>query len=272
MADPHLTYPTVPGSGEVYVKGLSDVAKLYPKEWKQEADAPVRDAIGTGLTVALQELQVAVGYSAAQSDPLRATDRYLLGLAEDRGFVPAPNEAQEAFRARISDTPGLVTYDAILALVTDLLAPYTPIAPRLFDSVEDRYFVTDGAGAYHSFVGAPPDYPDRLYPQHAAVNDGVTLTQSHPPGAWVFGDCVGRYFVVIVPDFSPRDVALSLPYAGTGFSDSFFVGDGTGSSVSSYVLTEFQTALTVYQSIVNAVERLSGQGIRWQLFADPNLT
>lgn len=272
MADPHLTYPTVPGSGEVYVKGPDDVLKLLPGDWKREPDAPVRDAIVAGLTALLQELQAAAGYSAAQADPLRATDRYLTGLADDRGFVPAPGEAQEAFRNRLSDTPALVSYDAVVALVSGLLVSHSAVLPRVFDSVLDRWFVTDGTGAYHSYVGAPPDYPDRLYPHHAAINDGVVLPQSHPTGAWVFGDCIGRYFVVIVPDISPRDSDIALPFNGTVFDGAFYIGDGSSDLNTSFVLAEFQTALTVYQTIVNAVERISGQGIRWQLYADPNLT
>ncbi len=272
MSDPHITYPTVPGSGEVYVKDLSDILKLLPGEWKSEASAPIRDAIASALLGVLQELQAAVGYSAAQADALRATDRYLTGLADDRGYVPAPSEDIETFRARLSDTPELVTYDAIVALVSDILAIHSPTPPRVFDSVLDRWFVTDGTGAYHSYVGAAPDYPDRLYPHHADVNDGISLPQSHPTGAWAFGDCIGRYFVVVVPDISPRDTDISLPYDGTVSDGAFYIGDGTSSLSSSFILAEFQTALTVYQTIANAVERISGQGIRWQLFADPNLT
>lgn len=272
MSDPHLTYPTVPGSGEVYVKGDDDVLKIVPGEWKGETEAPVRDAIVAALTATIQELQASAGYAAAQADPLRATDRYLLGLAEDRGFVPAPGEGEDEFRARLSDTPALVSYAAIVALVSEILAPHTTILPRVFDAVLDGFFVTDGTGDYRSYVGSPPDYPDRLYPHHAAVNDGVSLPQSHPTGAWVFGDCVGRYFVVIVPDITPQDSEVSYAFNGEDLPDAFFGGDGTSLENASFVLTEYQTALTVYQTIVNAVERITGQGIRWQLFADPNLT
>lgn len=272
MADPHITYPTVPGSGEVYVKDDADVLKLLPGEWKRESEAPIRDAIVSALTATIQELQTAAGYAAAQADPLRATDRYLLGLADDRGFIPAPGEDEDEFRARLSDTPALVSYDAIVALISEILAPHTTILPRVFDAVLDGYFVTDGTGEYRSYVGAPPDYPDRLYPHHASVNDGVSLPQSHPTGAWVFGDCGGRYFVVVVPDISPLDALASYSYNGEDLSDAFFASDGTTPANGTFVLTDFQTALTVYQTIVNAVERISGQGIRWQLFADPDLT
>lgn len=269
--DPHLTYPTVPGSGEVYVKETGDVSKLLPGEWRT-ANAPARDAIVAALTATLQELQASVGYSAAQSDPLRATERYLRGLAEDRGFSPAPGEEEETFRNRLSDTPEMVSYDAIVSLASEIIAPHSAILPRVFDATLDRCFITDGSGAYHSYVGAPPDYPDRLYPHHAAVNDGISLPQSHPTGAWLFGDCIGRYFVIITPDISPRDADLALPYDGTVSDGALYLGDGSSVDNTSFVLEEFQTALTVYQTIVNAVERISGQSIRWQLFADPNLT
>lgn len=283
MADPVLTYPTVPGAGEVYVKDVDDVKRILPAEWKEKDDAPVRDAFLAALTAIMQELQVKGGYAAAQSDILRATDRYLSGLAEDRGFTKAPGEATEAFRARILQIPDLVTFDAIVAAVNAILAPFTPILCRAFDSVQDRWFVTDGTAAFHSYVGknVAPYYPDRLYQDHAvAVNGGVFIPQSQPTGAWCFGDTVGRYFVIVVPDISPRDSSLQFCYDGTGpHTDAAYIADGsnTASQESSgtdatFVFTQLQTALAVYQSIVNTVERISGQGIRWQLYADPSLT
>lgn len=398
----------LPGAGDLVVSGPADVLAVAPGfvQQAQGSPAPVRDALVAALDGLHEKYQEQAGYAAAQCDILRATDQYLVGLAEDRGYFPQPGEAQEAFRARVVGAPAQVTPAAIIAVINAILAPFTSIQCEYFESSLDRMFLTDGTAPFHAFwLGLPgaspgdasPQYTDRLYRDDALPGgaNAVSVPNRDPGGAWVFGDDFGRYFVVRVPaikdtatsliysglsqttitdalifsgqatlntighDFQPSDAGKAITVVGAGpaggnlvtsilaFNTStqvvlaanasttvgptnaifasfimqgpndtappelggaeagaqenngtviaepvatggnlattaggrgFFVGDGSNTSgaeadgsVALFLFNGAQSAAATYQSMVNAVERIKGQSIRWMLVTDPNL-
>jgi hypothetical protein len=204
-------------------------------------------------------------------------------------------------------TPDLVTPAAILAVANALLTPWTTSVAQYLESALDRLFLSDGTATWHSFVGASPSYPDRLYPDDAAQNDGFVRPQSDPGAAWVFGDEIGRYFLLRIPEVAPVDVTLvyngtllaptdaSVPELGGGDATSYpalgpgqlpptsggdglFVGDGSNTSgaeadgsVATFLFPPLSDPLSVYQQLASAIERIKGQSIRWALLVDPTL-
>ena len=399
----------IPGAGDLVVSGPPDVLAVAPGfvQQAQGAPAPVRDALVAGLDGVNERYQELAGYAAAQCDVLRATDMYLVGLAEDRGYFQQPGEGQEAFRSRVIGVPSQVTPAAIVAAVNAILAPFTTVQCQYLESVGDRVFLTDGTAPFHSFwVGASgaapgdasPQYPDRLYRDDARTGgvNAVSVPNRDPGGPWAFSDVVGRYFVLRVPvvqdtsvslayfgittaiagggtmtsgnnvlsissgaAFFPSDVGDAIAVSGAGpiggllFATiaavvtplqvtittnastnvstavatwgrpnfvgpndvvapelggaeagaqqtsgsvvteptptagnlattaggrGLFVADGSNTSgaeadgrVALFLYSGGQSALATYQSMVNAVERIRGSGVRWMLYADPNL-
>jgi hypothetical protein len=105
-----------------------------------------------------------------------------------------------------------VTPASIVAAANAILAPVTSVQAQYFESVLDRLYLTDGTLPWHSFVGTvSPTYFDRLYRDDAGVN-GTQVPNREPGGGWVFGDEIGRYFVLRVPVVGDTDLALA--YAG----------------------------------------------------------
>src|SRR5712692_5779116 len=121
-------FSVIPQGGDLPVTSVADVIATLPATLLPNQPAPVRDALCTALAAAAIRHQELGAYAAAQCDVLRATDQYLIGLAQDRGFYQQPNEAQEAFRQRLIAIPSLVTPTAIVTLVNALLSPHTTIA------------------------------------------------------------------------------------------------------------------------------------------------
>jgi len=287
MPELPFTPPAVPGGGDLPVRSTEDVKTLLPKGIQQAENAPVRDALVEALTKIAFSWQEAASAAAAQADIGRATDQFLVGAAEDRSSAKQLSESDAAFRARALAVPATVSRKAIVDAVNAILAPFTAIQCRVFDSILDRMYVFNGSGpnTSHCYVSAPsasgnifsgPNYPDRLYPEYAAQNGGAFLPNSSPGGAWAFGDCVGRYFVVRVPDLAPVfashafTTGQTLPSPGTHHL-YVFTGAATNNDFRAYVSGNSLTAIAVYQAIVNSVNNLIGQSMRWQLFVDPNL-
>lgn len=209
----------VPGGGDLVVTSSSDVIAAMPGfvQFAQGFPAPIRDAIAAGLAGIQLRYQEESAYAAAQCDVLRATDYYLTSLGQDRGVFQQPNEAQEAYRARILSIPAQVTPQAIVTAANAVLAQFTTVQCEYLESALDRWYITDGTLTWHAFVGpVSPTYFDRLYRDDVATN-GTLIPNREPGGDWVFADENGRYFVLRIPVVADTDLALS--YAG--FNDTF---------------------------------------------------
>ena len=307
MAKLPARLPIVPSAGDLPVESSDDVLAALPAFVRATDSAPVRDAIAAGLSAILKRHQLLSAYGAAQSDLLRATGLYLEGLCEDQGIFKQAGEDQEALRARALTTPDLVTPEAILAAANGILAPWTRGHAQYMESGLDRMFVSDGTADWHSFVGAAPSYPDRLYPDDAARNGGAVRAQSDPGGAWIFGDNIGRFFILRVPVVANVDV--SLVYSGAKIASAdvdaperggaepaayppltmgdlppasggrgLFIADGSDAlgaesdgSVATFMFAPLSDPLSVYQAVATAVERIKGHSIRWALVADARL-
>ena len=170
----------------------------------------------------------------------------------------------------------VVTPQAILEAADALLAPYTTIKCQYFESVLDRWFLTGAVSVWRSYIGASPDYPDRYYDSRP---------QSSPGGAWTFADNGGRYFVLRVPVIDSLNGAHMFLFDGTvlpgpenGHAEAAWIADGsdTGGTESTGVTATFVSvgggaALDIYQSVADAVNSIIPAGVRWQLYADPDL-
>jgi hypothetical protein len=245
----------------------------------------VLDALVEALTEIALAWEDAGSIAAAEADIPTATDQFLTGLADDRDLHRAEGEANVPLRERILTGTGATDNLSILAAVGAILERFTAKKAHLFDSILDRWYVSDPQeyATYHSFIGRTPRYLDRLYPSDAALNDGVVRPQSEPGGSYAFGDRVGRAFVLRVPDISPIDTvhafcfdqALSGPgYGATpyGLGLRMFIGDGTQSHAASFISSGNRSARAVYQAIADKVNTLCGHGVRWMLVVDPKLT
>lgn len=269
------------GGGALPVSSADEILALFPTFVRNSDPAPVRDALIAALLEIHLEYQRRSEYSAAQSNVLRSTDAFLADFGNQRNVIQAQGEDQEAYRARMLVPQDYVTPKAILAAADSLLAPYTHVKSRYAESILDRWYVHDGgAHAWHSFVfanaeTATPLYPDRLYADDAAANDGFVVPQREPMGAMAFTGGGGRTFVLRVPDLSPLDNAFSSvfqePVVPTLRRFGFFIGDGSVGQNGAYIRATSSTALRIYQTIVNVIERIKGHSIRWTLYADPRL-
>ncbi len=269
--------PFLPAGGDLPIVDEDGIRRELPAQMQGDAaQAPVREALVSAQLAIFLAWQFASAWAAQQSDPTRAESLYLDGCGEDRSCFRQQGEIDETYQARMLAIPEIVTPEAILAAAGAILAPYSNVRPHLFEGT-DRWFVNDGGSpGWHSFIGAPPSYPDRYYDDRP---------QSWPGGAWVFADDYGHYFVLRVPVIDNLDGSHLYPLDGTVGADQFggdiaaaWIADGsdTGGSessgaVASFVSVGFGTALDVYQAIVNSVEAIRGQGVRWMLYADPNL-
>ena len=266
------------------VRDLGDVLAVLPAEYDTD-DHPVLDALAKGLLAMLREHGRRADYAAAQADVTRATDIYLDGLGNDRTSPRAAGEPDYEYRLRTCAWKEIATPTAIIATANAILAPHTTAQPQLFESILDRWYVhdgTDGDGgpaAYTAFVGdglsnVAPSYPDRLYRDDIAANEGFVRPQSSPGGAIVFEDGNGRMFVLRIPELNDTDSPRSFAFAdGATDSEGFFVSDGTGgpSEGLAFVSNNYRTADETYQAIANSVQQIKGHGVRFLLLVDRKL-
>lgn len=279
-----LVDPTALTTGDLPVRSSADVLAVLPAKYRRPDDAPVRDAIVAALTAICLEWQRRAAHAAGQSDVSHATDRYLQGLGEDRTLAQAETEPQEAYRARLLGAPDLVTRSAILAICNAALALYTSIKARVFESVLDRMYIDDGSGsAIHGFVQADPSYLDRMYPDDSVANGGAVRAQSCPFGSWVFPESIGRQLVVELPDVSPIADARAYVFDATPIATEgdirAWVSDGSNpsgseadGSVITFVGSDLQTAIDLYQSVADSINTAAGSGIRFTLLVEPAMT
>lgn len=281
MATPPILEPIAPRSGELPIYSSDDVQKLLPAPYKNSPKKPVLDAHLEALTEIALAWEDAATDAAAESDTATADDQYLDGQGEDHTVHRAADESNDDYRARMVATPKLVTVAAILEAVNSILAPLTTVQAELFDSILDRLFITDGTLRWHSFIGANPQYFARLYPDDHVANGERVRPQSRPGGAWVGGDHVGRMLVLRVPNLgglanhhafvfssSAVDAATSIAIDP---KKRMFVGNGSQSTAASFVADTSITAQGVYQAIVDKINGVLGQSIRWKLVVDPHL-
>ncbi len=280
MSSPPIVPPIIPVSGELAVKDSSDIQALLPGKIRESPAKPLLDNLIEALAEIALAWQDAGSDAAAQSDVATSTDQYLDGLASDRSLHRAGEEDNAPFRARVVAVPALVDAVSVRATADAILARYTTKTTKLFDSILDRLYITDGTASWHSFIGDSPQYPDRLYPDDADLNGGVVRPASDPGCARVFPDHVGREFVLRVPDISGLDEDHMFVFdqntfnPGAGEIDPTmraFIGDGSQDDPASFVALGPQSALDVYQSIADNVERIIGAGFRWELLVDPAL-
>lgn len=257
---------------KVPVTSPADVKAELPTIIKQSQNAPVRDALTAAMAEMFKAHQDASKYAADQASVDRATGIYLAGLASDHGIVPASGESNDSLRSRIFDAPLIVTPQAIINAINAIVLPYTTVRPQIFEEIDCNFITDDTASFDSSFVSANPRYPDRLYEDDAAENDGYSRPQSQPGGFWTFGDEVGRYFVIRLPPLEAADEDFA-------FLEESFISDNTNASGSeldgtdiTFVFGENMTADELYAAVVTAVEKIKGQGFRFQVYVDPELT
>lgn len=266
---------TISGNSDLPVNTSADVLAVFPAFIRKPDTALVRDAIVAMLTVIFQDMQSKSEYAAWQSDILYATGVYLTGLGNDRGFEKHAGETDEQFRARVLQIPQLVTPAAILAAVNSILSSYTSFHARYMEASVDRLFIADGTTTWKSFIGASPSYYTRLYEGDSAANGGVFIPGRGINGAWVFSDTIGRYFVLRIPPLIGSDDQHSFILAGAGS----FINDGTNvsgteatGSVATFMFADRQSAIDIYTTIVNTVNRIKGSSIRWMLYVDARIS
>ena len=270
--------PVLPSGGDLPVRTTADVLAAYPDHVRREVNAPVRDALIEAKTEMFLGYQEHVDYAAAQSDPTRATGLYLEEFTNEVGIFKQDGEKDESLRERYFAVPELVTPEAIKGAVDSILAPFTTKTCFLCESVLDRWFVSDGASSWHSFVGdgtsdMTPDYPDRRY---------ATRAGSSPGGALAFSDGEGRFFILRIPNISATADAAAVAADGAAVLNGegvdvsatrLYADDGTDADGSSamFVFAGLGSADSVYQAIVNTVETIRGHGIRVRLLVDSKL-
>lgn len=259
---------TTLGGGDLPVVDGADVREVLPNEIQVSDNAPVRDAITDAFAAGFIEYQSLAERAAAQVDPTRATGDYLRSIAEEKGVVPTKGESDASIRARLFNTAPIVTPDAIVARVSEIIAPYTDSEATFFEPELDGLFVCDGTADY-GFIGADPGHYDRLYPDDAAVN-GTYIPNSSPGGAAV-STGIPRTFVIRVPALEGADD--NFAFVSTDDDDGSYLTDG--SEVSDYdptfLYADTLTADELYQIIIGTVETIKGQGISWTMFVDPTL-
>lgn len=277
-----LSLPIIPSSVDIVVRDAVDVLSVLPEEYLTDSH-PALDALAAGLLGMLVEHQARADYAAAQGDVTRATDEYLDGLAGDRGSHRASGETNSAYRERTTAWKEIATPEAIVGVVNGILEGVTTREAQVFESVLDRWYVTDGtdgsggAPAFFSFVGDGlaemcPNYPDRLYEDDEAANGGYVRPQSSPGGALAFADGFGRMFVVRVPQLNDVDAPRVYGADGTTPDEpSMFVATTASAAGLAFMSNDYLTADETYQAIVDAVQRIKGHGVRFKLLVDRKL-
>jgi hypothetical protein len=235
---------------------------------------PIRDLLVDALAGLLQLYEARSDHAVAQSDITRSVEQYLTALARDRDAGRAQGEADGALRARTLDR-SCVTETAIAAAVNAILALVTDEPCALVDSALDRWFIhdgTDGNGGppkWHSFVGGPPNYPDRYFADDSANTGGVTRPFSAVGGARLFAGTLGRLLLLRVPDLGYQLLDAALVFDGTVVPEfGFFVGDGAAPPGGGFIDVSSAEPVAIYGAIANLMETALGQSVRWEMISD----
>lgn len=263
------------------VRSSEDVLRHLPAELLLPESDPIRDLLVDALAGLLQSYEARSDHAVAQSDVTRAIAQYLSALADDRSAGRARGEGDEALRARALDS-GCVTETMIARGVNAILSLYTSTECELNDAALDRWFIhdgTDGNGGpaqWHSFVGAGPNYPDRLFSDDAVNNGGYSRPNSAVGGARLYSDAIGRHLLLRVPDlgFQNRDAAFTMNGVSPtndllqGNEGGFFVGNSSNPAIAAFLNATEGDAEAVYRAIYNFMDGALGQSIRWTMISD----
>lgn len=264
--------------GDLPVTTSDDVLEVLPAPIRRPETAVVRDAFCEAFGEGFLEYQRRSEYAAAQCDPLRAEGLYLADLAEEREVVRGPGESEASLRSRLWLAPTIVTPDAVAAAVNALLAPYTTKTCKISEIELDGWFNYSGTEYDGGFIGVSPRYPDRLYVDDAAENDGVYIADCEPGGC-IPGWGLGRSFHLRIPVIDgDDDFAFVLDPTDVDDNDVMAIGDGSDTAgaesdgtVATSVFIDLQTAQQVYDLIAGTVDSIKGQGIVWSAYVDPSI-
>jgi hypothetical protein len=269
------------------VNDVSDVLAILPTFLRPDDPAAVRDGILAALTMLCCTIQEWAEYAAAQADALRATGAYEDEIGSERSALRG-SLGNEDYRALILSPPDVVSPEAVIAAANAVLKPFTSVQAQYCESWSDRACFFDATwgitgGAYN---GEPlcyfydeadtprsPDYADRLYASEGTLNGGTAIANREPGAARFFDyadDVVGRIFFLRVPDLSSVD-AQDSPIYNELEPNAFYIGTGAAGSYTTYLTNDPTTSSAIYANIVNAVERVRGQSMRWTLFVDVEL-
>jgi len=270
-----LSLPAIPGAGELPVRSRGDVTRELPGAIRDAEPAPIRDALCDALLGVMREHQLAVGYAAAQSDVGKATQQCLDAHTEERGVSRASDEGDADLRSRLVEIQAAISRAALRDAINTLLTPHAEQTCRILEPVLDGWFVHDGTvDTWHSFVGASPYYPSRLYKSDSTRNS-TTIDGVDPEGCRVFSDdsTPGRALCVLLPVLADTPAHAHIPAPGNVgepplFGWGCFAGDGTNSSQELLVSGTQESADAVYATIAKTVEDLIGHSIRWIMLAD----
>jgi len=216
-----------------------DVEALLPIDYRRATDDTVREALVDSLYALFQSCQDSSDYAVAQSDATQAVGAEEDALFEDRGIPRAGGELDEPYRNRALGQRRVATFTAIRDAVDAILATVTTARCRLADLTMDRWFIggTD-AREWHSFIGAAPNYPDRLFEDNAPQNpEGVFIPGNSIGGPVPGTDTVGRLFLLRVPDlmgFGTASTVIIEPEPVYDY-DGLFAGNGAASNVFGFV-------------------------------------
>lgn len=258
--------------GSLPVVDDSDVLKEFPRPHRNNDTAPIRDAFVRAFAESFLEYQDDAENTSAQLDPLRATGEYLRSIAAERQVFPVSGESEEHLRSRLFSAPSIVTPGAIQSAVNDILDRYTTKRCQVCEPLMDAAFLSDGiADAYDGgFFLDTPVYPDRLYPEDAALNDGFFIPDNMP-GDFILESEVPRTFLIRVPVLQAADTLFA-------FVGEMFIGDGTDAfgtesdgTVACSVYGDGLTETQIYDAVVGTVEVIKGQGMSWILWVDSSL-
>ncbi len=233
---------------DLVVDSAADILIEFPAPQKNPEVAPVRDAIAAAFAEGFIEYQDVSERAAGESDPLRATGNYLRGHAEERQIVPVIGESEPSIRSRLFASPLIVTPDAIVATINEVISP---LECKISELDLDGWFIhASGDGAvWDSFVGAEPNYPDRYYDEMPELRVGGCVPSNNLP----------RSFHVRIPALQAQDEAYS--YIG----DTYYVGDDLN------IFQDQTLSVDKYNTIIARVEKIKGQGILWSMLIEPGI-
>lgn len=263
--------------GDLPVSDGDDVLDEFSAVHKQPAAAPVRDDFCEAFAVSHLVYQDAAAHALAQTDPLRASGDHLIRIALERNVVPYSGESPRSLRARLFSPPAIVTPQAIVDAVNDLLAPVSDIECELVELELDGLYVHDGTvTTWDSFIGAQHRYPDRLYLEDVAENGGDYLENNNPGDITLISQGLPRNFHLRLPvlDAVDEDFAFAID----SDDEVLAISDGTDASgaesdgsVVTFVFGDGNTSEEIYAAIVGIVESIKAQGITWSALADSSL-
>jgi|SRR6185369_14890328 len=245
--------------GDVPVNTAEDVLVEFSRPHRNPAAAPVRDAFAAAFAEGFKKYQNIASRATAQTNPLTATGDYLKAFAEERGIVPKFEETEESLRERLFSAPAIVTPQAIVDQINEILAPYSNGTCRIAEIEMDGWFVHDGTATWDSFVGASPEYPDRYYDYLPDLDPGGAIP------SWGYL----RSFLIRIPPLEQNDETIS--YVLNDSDDGLFVDNGTSLYPSFFLFTNPQLSEDLYNQIIGLVDNIKGQGMTYTLLVDPSL-